>query len=113
MKARPIRVQRKRTKGWRMPENTVYVGRGSAWGNPYKIGGQVANHFGTTFPINDAAGAVNCYKNMFLSSFAGILAGGTLGDEVDLSELRGKNLACWCKLDQPCHADVLLELANK
>jgi hypothetical protein len=30
----------------------------------------------------------------------------------DPSELRGKNLACWCKPDQPCHADVLLELAN-
>jgi len=28
-------------------------------------------------------------------------------------ELRGKNLACWCALDQPCHADVLLELANQ
>jgi hypothetical protein len=30
---------------------------------------------------------------------------------LDLSELRGKDLACWCPLDQPCHADVLLELA--
>lgn len=30
----------------------------------------------------------------------------------DLSELRGKDLACWCPLDQPCHADVLLEIAN-
>jgi hypothetical protein len=29
-----------------------------------------------------------------------------------LPSLRGKNLACWCPLDQPCHADVLLELAN-
>ena len=29
-----------------------------------------------------------------------------------LHELRGKNLACWCKLDEPCHADVLLKLAN-
>lgn len=28
-------------------------------------------------------------------------------------ELAGKNLACWCPLDQPCHADVLLELANR
>lgn len=32
------RIQRKRTKGWRMPENTVYIGRGSKWGNPYKVG---------------------------------------------------------------------------
>lgn len=33
-----------------------------------------------------------------------------IADQLD--ELRGKNLACWCPLDQPCHADVLLELAN-
>ena len=32
--------------------------------------------------------------------------------DADLSELRGKDLACWCALDQPCHADVLLEWAN-
>ncbi len=28
------------------------------------------------------------------------------------AELRGKDLACWCPLDGPCHADVLLEIAN-
>lgn len=33
-------------------------------------------------------------------------------DDADLAELRGRDLACWCPLDQPCHADVLLELAN-
>lgn len=30
-----------------------------------------------------------------------------------LEPLRGKHLACWCPLDQPCHADVLLEFANQ
>lgn len=30
-----------------------------------------------------------------------------------LPELRGKSLACFCKLSDPCHADVLLELANR
>jgi hypothetical protein len=29
-----------------------------------------------------------------------------------MSHLRGKNLACWCGLDQPCHRNVLLWLAN-
>jgi hypothetical protein len=43
-----------------------------------------------------------------LSAFEHIIA-----PTLDLTELRGKNLACWCPLDQPCHADVLLELANK
>jgi len=32
--------------------------------------------------------------------------------KINLEELRGKNLACWCPLDKPCHADILLELAN-
>ncbi len=37
----------------------------------------------------------------------------TLPDRpLDFTELRGKDLACWCKPDQPCHADVLLEIAN-
>jgi hypothetical protein len=35
--SKPVRIQRKRTKGWKMPPNTVYVGRGSQWGNPFKI----------------------------------------------------------------------------
>ncbi len=86
----PQRIQRKRTKGWRMPAGAVYVGRGSKWGNPYKIG--------TCF-IADAESAVMAFRaNLPIGKFA--------------QELRGKDLACWCALDQPCHADVLLEEAN-
>ncbi len=33
----PARIQRKRTKGWKMPRNTIYVGRGTQWGNPFTI----------------------------------------------------------------------------
>src|SRR5690348_3995079 len=33
----PRRIQRKRTKGWRMPEGAVYVGRGTRWGNPFVL----------------------------------------------------------------------------
>lgn len=47
------------------------------------------------------------------ASFAGLYAEPALPKRPDVSELRGKNLACWCPLDQPCHADVLLELANR
>lgn len=86
----PFRIQRKRTKGWRMPAGAVYVGRGSKWGNPYKIG---------TCLIGNAAMAAEAYAaNLPLGPFA--------------QELRGKDLACWCPLDQPCHADVLLREAN-
>ncbi len=81
----PCRIQRKRTKGWRMPSNTVYVGRPSKWGNPYKAGQPIG-----------------LYK-----AWVQVASG------LDFAELRGKNLACWCPLNTPhCHADVLLELAN-
>lgn len=85
----PKRIQRKRTKGWRMPDGAVYVGRGSKWGNRYKVG---------TCLIPDAEAAVAAFRaNMPLGNFA--------------EALRGKDLACWCALDQPCHADVLLKVA--
>lgn len=100
----PERIQRKRTKGWRMPEGTVYVGRPTIFGNPFRI--------------NTSAG----YTPMFcVVQFKKWLVGrsGTGGGGLRrlsllrrLPELRGKNLACFCPLDQPCHADVLLELAN-
>lgn len=89
--ARPVRIQRQRTKGWHMPPNTVYVGRGSIYGNPYKIGED-----------GDLETCIRKYKNNMK---------GMLKVRVYTS-LVGKNLACWCPLDQPCHADVLLELAN-
>ena len=86
----PERIQRRRTKGWRMPPNTVYVGWPSSWGNPFVIGRD-----GT------AAQVVHLYAAEY----------GT-GHPSWLEPLRGKHLACWCPLDRPCHADVLLELAN-
>lgn len=91
--ARPLRIQRKRAKGWRMPENTVYVGRGSKWGNPFVVG-----EHGT---------AEECVKK-----FAMYIGWHNSRLGFDLKELRGKNLACWCKEGDPCHADVLLEIAN-
>ena len=42
-----------------------------------------------------------------------VVLDGLIDHELYLAPLRGKNLACWCPLDQPCHADVLLELANE
>lgn len=101
---KPVRVQRKRTKGWRMPENTVYVGRGSKWGNPFKEGDASIIIGG---PI-DRDRAVGLYREMILNRMCyGFPLPG------DLEVIRGKNLACWCKLGEPCHADFLLELANK
>lgn len=111
----PQRIQRKRTKGWRMPEGAVYVGRGSKWGNPFRVGAPSAYWMGPgrgslrrpdPVPLMDAQHVVDIYRRMVETNNAVFER-----DEVALL-LAGKDLACWCPLDQPCHADVLLELAN-
>lgn len=96
---KPVRIQRKRTKGFKLPPNTVSVTRPGRWGNPYKIGDDVP---GLKDCPMDAQDAVFCFQ-LFIPDFT---------VEAARKELRGKNLACFCALDQPCHADVLLELAN-
>ena len=102
----PKRIQRKRIKGWRMPASAVYVGRPTRWGNPYRIGDVVHRGLsvsGRDEVISDAEGAVNAYRRWLF----------TIKRSRDLIVLlQGKDLACWCSLNQPCHADVLLELAN-
>ena len=130
------RIQRKRTKGWRMPENTVYVGRGSKYGNPFRVekipGGkwavntsvkdavQVLTSYGHIeykekgMAVNDAIRCFEIYISPYrhgrpLTQF--YAAAGEL--ELIISELKGKNLACWCKDGDTCHADVLLKLANE
>ena len=103
---KPQRIQRKRSKGFKLPENTVIVDRTTKWGNPFivsptvKPGSRSGCDLICVPTIEDA---IDCYR-LYLQR-----------DDIDLdpAELRGKNLACWCKLDAPCHADVLLELANE
>lgn len=106
----PQRIQLSRTKGWRMPENTVRVARPSKWGNPFVINVDV-----------DAGAVVAGYRSWlfgkplpFLVPLHALPAMDAVRREViaSLALLRGKNLACWCKPGAPCHADVLLELAN-
>jgi hypothetical protein len=115
MGERPKRIQRKRTKGWRMPEGAVYVGRPTRWGNPFLPHVAVETDFATneTAPqfvvdcFREWLGGTGCDWWQGLESAkrrSAVLTG--------LHELRGRDLACWCPLDQPCHADVLLQLAN-
>jgi hypothetical protein len=87
-----------------MPEGTVYVGRPSPWGNKWRIHDDLGRWL-----LWDAQTVVDLYRIdvEHMEDFCG-------GDrEAFLAPLRGRDLACWCKLDQPCHADVLLELANR
>lgn len=99
---RPRRVQRKRTKGWKMPANTVYVGRPSKWGNPYKIGDII---------MNERINASRAVKLYFAALHNHSHPPHCYVEEVK-KELRGRNLACWCPLNILCHADILLEMAN-
>lgn len=112
----PTRIQRKRTAGWRMPSNCTYVGRPTKWGNPYPV-----------CKYRSAKNAVRAYRMGVRGRWSALekLEG---HDPVKMltviayfqrirralaaGELRGKDLACWCPLAQPCHVDVLLQLAN-
>lgn len=96
----PRRVQLSRRKGWRMPDNTVKVDRTTKWGNPMRVAG----------PRTTAKQVVDAFRRALAENNATCILD---FDPRDIRQLRGKNLACWCPLDQPCHADVLLELANK
>lgn len=89
---KPVRVQQKRRKGWRKPPNTVCVSRPSKWGNPYNL------------ETHGREVAIAMYREFLISG---------KGRMLPIETLRGKNLACFCELDQACHADVLLEIANR
>lgn len=108
----PERVQLSRRKGWRMPPNTVKVDRATKWGNPYVVGPHGTRK--------------QCVKFFALSMCNMDVLGYKTGDgrwtidvmreyrkmlRANIFRLRGKNLACWCPLDAPCHADILLQIA--
>ena len=137
MTDRPIRIQRRRAKGWKMPENTVIVTRPGRWGNPFDFRRSeycwAALSFGCRGDLRGRTEAsVRAFRDWIdppwgrqtLSFEAQPKLGeaplgppvkaGAAPSRFDIrTELRGKNLACWCSLDEPfCHADVLLEIAN-
>ncbi len=91
----PKRIQRRRTAGWRTPPNTIYVGRGTRWGNPHVVCNRMT-----------ASTAVDRYRRD--------LHEGRLPFTADDArrELRGRNLSCCCAVDALCHASVLLAIAN-
>ena len=121
------RIQFKRSK--KLPENTIYVASPSKWGNPFKlVGDMIYIDAGYRRKILDKwvyfsqgtiEDVIRYYEQLFDYEHEILETGSDLTywfkhfRNLDLSELKGKNLACYCKLDAPCHADVLLRLANK
>lgn len=117
----PERIQRKRTRGYRLPDGAVYVGRPTKWGNPLHWSDypSVAYDFdGEPFAVSPAVrrrhAAVD-FESALLYEGGGF-PGYPSRDEIR-RELAGKDLACWCPLPAPgerdyCHAAVLLYVAN-
>ena len=93
----PSRIRLRRAKGWRKPAGAVVVARPTRWGNPFPSGGQ-----------RTRAEAVALYRRALEHGTDGVPS----RQEVR-ARLAGHDLACWCPLDGPCHADVLLEVANQ
>lgn len=111
---KPQRIQMKRVRGWRKPEGVVYVGRPTKWGNPFSVAACIDTGFAET--VAEARPVcVFEFRSWLTNSGIGWAAGEMRRAWMleHLDDLRGRDLACWCPLDQPCHADVLLELANR
>ena len=102
---KPRRIQRKRTKGYNMQAHSkwingleaVSVARPGRWGNPYVVGED-----------GDAAECVRKFHDMLIKSDDDLTTIANVRAIRD--ELQGKNLACFCPLDQECHADLLLSI---
>lgn len=102
----PQRIQRQRVRGWKKPANTVCVTRGTMWGNPFVVRPDLepGAKIGPYIAVPTAADAVATYRE-YLAQQPELAAKAR-------KNLAGKHLACWCGPDQPCHADVLLDIAS-
>ena len=87
------RIQRKRTRGWRTPENCIYVGRPTKWGNPFPL---------SNYTLEES-----------LKRYRSWLENKLKENPHFLDELKNKDICCWCTLDQKCHGDIILEFQNK
>lgn len=121
MTTTPRRIQRHRTRGWRAPAGTIYVGRGTRFGNPYRLTQCGPTHtvidsrtgdviFGDRNEREARRVAVDWYQS-WLASQPDLAAAAR-------EQLAGRDLMCWCPLPEPgqpdhCHAAVLLDLANE
>lgn len=121
------RIQRRRTKGWRMPEGAIYVGRPTIWGNPYRVIRQGKTTwevyaFEESSPTASFVSRTGVEARAFAVERLLCLIDNyrdPWGADRIRNELAGSDLACWCPLEDehgnrvPCHADVLLEIANR
>lgn len=102
-----------------MPENTVKVDQSTRWGNPYKVGDPLEN--AELIVIKRANLTPDQIESRIITqevsvalfrAFLTTWSGKRLVSRA-ACELPEKNLACWCKPGDPCHADVWLEVLNQ
>lgn len=122
----PERLQLRRAAGWRLPAGAVKVDRSTRWGNPWRIQRLplTGETFGPELPwrvqglgfalLTAQFGTEQEARAFTIERFRVGLIHGQLSINVELvrRELAGHDLACWCRIGLPCHADVLLEVAN-
>jgi hypothetical protein len=96
-----------------MPEGAVYVGRPTEWGNPWIVG----NVIGLEWPDPGVLdGRQRFFREMVITPELAVALyriAFTPDAEAIREQFAGRDLVCWCPLDQPCHADVLLEVSNQ
>jgi len=127
----PKRIQLRRTKGWRKPEGAIVVARPGPWGNPFRVvyGADLIS-LGPSEPdggdgewhvVDEHGHVCSAWQTKSIAAQAAVEHYRYRATEAPghwdfvlwaIDTLRGRDLACWCPPDQPCHADVLLELAN-
>lgn len=114
----PQRIQLRRTPGWRMPPNTRSVARPSRWGNPFQVVKWAGRYGGWQAVGNTESGPVREAKKYAVVDAVELfrLHAGPMGsveiDQADLDALTGLNLACYCPVGTPCHADTLIAWCN-
>lgn len=120
----PQRIQHKRTKGWRKPEGAVCVTRGTLWGNPFQPYMETRRILPSELGIDREKSKIPGMLVIGCMTVEECLAWYRIWAEhqrrihercgLDWCErIRGRDLMCWCPLDSPCHADILLEIANR
>ena len=94
---KPVRIARSRQKKQESPNGLpiVYVGRPTKWGNPYQV----------------SCNATDEFRKKQIEKYRDSMS--IMLKQDAIKELKGKNLSCWCKLSESCHADFLLKLANQ
>lgn len=114
----PGRIQRRRVNGWRMPEGSRYVGRGSEWGNPFVVGARAIIQTPSIYapPAQRASSWYTVEITISPESAVALHRAWVLERPAQVEQIRaemaGQDLVCWCALDKPCHADTYLEIAN-